>query len=91
MSKQSELHKLIMNLQLEQIKELRTWMMKTEDKISRLGRSGENLDEVRVQLRELDELQGDLENQHTAVSAISNFILVESEDAVNIEDELAGK
>ena len=90
MSKQSELHKLIMHLQLEQITALRTWMTKTEDRISLLGQSGKDLEEVRTQLREVDDLQGDLENQHTAVSAISNFILVESDEAINIEDELAG-
>ena len=31
-----------------------------------------------------------LEAQHAAVSSIANFILVETDDADNIEDQLAG-
>ena len=66
-------------------------MSSAEDRISRLGpaaaagRTG-----VELQLREVERLQQDLENQHAAVSAISNFILIESEEATNIEDQLTG-
>ena len=90
MRKQSELHVLIMSLQLEQISELRAWMTRTEDRISRLGLAGEQRPVVEQQLREVELLQEDLESQHAAVSAISNFILVESEDASSIEDQLTG-
>ena len=36
MKKQSELHRLIMNLQMEQITNLKEWMTNTENRISRL-------------------------------------------------------
>ena len=90
MSKQAELHQLVMSLQLDQIHDLRAWMTGAEDRISRLGRTGEQLEQLEEQLGTVQQLQRDLENQHAAVSAIANFILVESEDETNIEDELAG-
>ena len=66
-------------------------MSSAEDRISRLGPTAESRSGVEDQLREVERLQQDLENQHAAVSAISNFILVESEDATNIEDQLTGR
>ena len=47
--------------------------------------------QVADQVDEVGKLQADLEDQHAAVTAISNFILVESEEASNIEDELTGE
>ena len=90
MSKQSELHQLIMRLQLEQISSLRSWITAAEDRISRLGLTGETKEQVWEEVSEVERLQGDLEDQHAAVTAISNFILVESDEATNIEDELTG-
>ena len=43
-----------------------------------------------VQLEEAKEFQGSLEAQHAAVSSIANFILVDTEEADSIEDQLAG-
>ena len=66
-------------------------MSSAEDRISRLGpAAAEGRTGVELQLREVERLQQDLENQHAAVSAISNFILIESEEATNIEDQLTG-
>jgi hypothetical protein len=91
MKKQASLHQLIMSLQMEQILSLKEWMTNTEDRISRLEAiSTEGCASAKRQLQEATEFQASLEAQHAAVSSIANFILVDTEEADSIEDQLAG-
>ena len=91
MKKQTELHHLIMSLQMDQITSLKHWMTRTEDGISRLQPlTADSLAAAKGQLQEALEFQAGLETQHAAVSSISNFIVVDTEDSDSIEDQLAG-
>ena len=91
MNKQTELHRLVMKLQMEQMTELKTWMSEAENKLSMIQESDFNQDQVSKELAELNSLLGDLEKQQSVVSSISNFILVEVEDPGlgSLEDELS--
>ncbi|CAB4069406.1 Dystonin,Spectrin beta chain, non-erythrocytic 1,Spectrin beta chain, non-erythrocytic 2,Plectin,Microtubule-actin cross-linking factor 1,Microtubule-actin cross-linking factor 1, isoforms 1/2/3/5,Spectrin beta chain [Lepeophtheirus salmonis] len=61
----------------EKMKELRGWMTLTEDRISRMGSIGINLEDIDKQMREHSVLQKDLESQQTIVNSISNFIIAD--------------
>ena len=92
MNKQTELHKLIMKLQMDQVIELKTWMSEAENRLSIIQRSSLNHRLVKTELENLNKLLGDLEEQQSVVSSISNFILVDNVDDSNLgslEDELA--
>ena len=92
MNKQTELHKLIMKLQMDQVMELKTWMSEAENRLSIIQRSSLNHRLVKTELENLNKLLGDLEEQQSVVSSISNFILVDNVDDSNLgslEDELA--
>ena len=92
MNKQTELHKLIMKLQMDQVMELKNWMSEAENRLSIIQRSSLNHRLVKTELENLNKLLGDLEEQQSVVSSISNFILVDNVDDSNLgslEDELA--
>merc|ERR1712218_11331 len=92
MNKQTELHKLVMKLQMEQMMELKSWMSDAEDKLSMLLKSDLSHTEVTSELVSLGSLMSDLESQQTVVSSISNFILVdaaEDQSTGSLEDELS--
>ena len=92
MNKQTELHKLVMKLQMEQMMELKSWMSDAEDKLSMLLKSDLSHTEVTSELVSLRSLMSDLESQQTVVSSISNFILVdaaEDQSTGSLEDELS--
>ena len=92
MNKQTELHKLIMKLQMDQVMELKTWMSEAENRLSIIQRSSLNHRLVKTELENLNKLLGDLEEQQSVVSSISNFILVDNVEDSNLgslEDELA--
>ena len=57
MKKQTELHHLIMNLQMEQISGLKKWMTGMEDTICTLDAPGESLHLVELQLVQIIEIQ----------------------------------
>ena len=88
MNKQTELHQLVMKLQLEQMTDLRRWMTAAEDRLAVVGQAGQGRDQVADQLAEHEILLRDLEGQQATVSSISNFILVDSEDTRELEDQL---
>ena len=92
MNKQTELHKLIMKLQMDQVMELKNWMSEAENRLSIIQRSSLNHRLVKTELENLNKLLGDLEEQQSVVSSISNFILVDNVEDSNLgslEDELA--
>ena len=90
MNKQTELHRLVMKLQLEQLEELKSWMSEAEDKLSLIGEAGRSQAEVSQLLSDLSILLAELEEQQGVVSGISNFILVDGPDtAGQLEDQLS--
>ena len=88
MNKQSELHRLVMKLQMEQMVDLRKWMTEAEDRLAIGSTLGQNKDEVLAQIDNHEKLLADLESKQAMVSSISNFILVDSEDTSELEDQL---
>ena len=88
MNKQTELHQLVMKLQLEQMTELKSWITEAEDRLAAAAVVGQSREEVAAQLAEHELLLSDLEGQQATVSSISNFILVDSEDTSELEDSL---
>lgn len=81
-----------MKLQMDQVMELKTWMSEAENRLSIIQRSSLNHRLVKTELENLNKLLGDLEEQQSVVSSISNFILVDNVDDSNLgslEDELA--
>ena len=91
MNKQTELHRLVMKLQLEQMTELKLWMSEAENKLSMIHQSDLVHNNVSKELEGVNSLLGDLEKQQSVVSSISNFILVEVDDpgTGSLEDELS--
>ena len=90
MNKQTELHRLVMKLQVEQLDDLKCWMSEAEDKLSLIGETGRSQDEVSQLLADLSALLAELEEQQGVVSGISNFILVDGPDtAGELEDQLS--
>ena len=90
MNKQTELHRLVMKLQVEQLEELKSWMSEAEDKLSLIGEAGTSQTEVAKLLADLSVLLAELEEQQGVVSGISNFILVDGPDtAGELEDQLS--
>ena len=91
MNKQTELHRLVMRLQVEQMEDLKCWMTGAEDKLSLIGGTGRTPAEVTKLQSDLSELLSELEEQQGVVSGISNFILVDGQDSSPgaLEDELA--
>ena len=91
MSKQTELHRLVMKLQVNQMQELKCWMSEAEDKLSQIGGTGRSPSEVSLLLSSLSVLLSELEEQQGVVSGISHFILVDGPDSSpgSLEDELA--
>ena len=90
MNKQTELHRLVMKLQVDQLEELKSWMSEAEDKLSLIGEAGTSQTEVAKLLGDLSVLLAELEEQQGVVSGISNFILVDGPDtAGELEDQLS--
>ena len=90
MNKQTELHRLVMKLQVDQLEDLKSWMSEAEDKLSQIGEVGRSQDEVTQLLADLSVLLAELEEQQGVVSGISNFILVDGPDtAGELEDQLS--
>ena len=91
MNKQTELHRLVMKLQVDQMSDLKSWMSQAEDKLSLIAGTAQLPSEVSQQLSDLSVLLAELEEQQGVVSGISNFILVDGPDSGlgQLEDELA--
>ena len=92
MSKQTELHRLVMKLQLDHINQLKLWMSEAENKLSIILKADLTKCAVISELTNIVDLLSELDNQQSLVTSISNFILVDSfedENAGSLEDELS--
>ena len=91
MNRQTELHKLVMKLQLDQMKELKEWITKAEERLSQL-QTPVNPDSLTASLETTEQLLNDLESQQSVVASISNFIMVDTgevKDIGSLEEELS--
>ncbi|XP_064473113.1 dystrophin-like isoform X2 [Ornithodoros turicata] len=94
MERQSRLHETLMQLQQEQVNSLRQWLTDAEDRISRLGPAGPDLDATQRQLEMHKELQDDIEKEQDVVNSLSNMVVVVDESntenaSTALEDQLA--
>lgn len=92
MNRQTELHKLVMKLQLDQMKELKEWIANAEERLSRMQKSQVNCDSLTDCKESTEHLLNDLESQQSVVASISNFIMVDNgevKDIASLEEELS--
>lgn len=94
MDMQTKLHEALMKMQQQQQNALRQWLTETEDRISRFGPVGPDLETARRQLQQHKQLQDDIEKEQEVVNSLSNMVVVVDESSAEnaftaLEDELA--
>ena len=82
-----------MEIQQVQLDSLRQWLTKTEDRISHMAGPDNKL-LLEDQLKQLNELEDDINNQQTVVDGLKNMVVVvdeENSEAVyaQMEDQLS--
>ena len=75
MTKQTELHKLVMRLQVEKMSNLKSWMLEAETKLSNISQSEKSRDKVESDLEKIEALLSEFESQQSVVTSLSDFIL----------------
>ncbi|KAL3212838.1 hypothetical protein MRX96_007875 [Rhipicephalus microplus] len=93
MDMQTKLQEALMKLQKQQQNALRQWLTETEDRISRFGPVGPDLETARQQLEQHKQLQDDIEKEQAVVNSLSNMVVVVDESSSDnaysaLEDEL---
>ncbi|KAK0168745.1 hypothetical protein PV327_002516 [Microctonus hyperodae] len=94
MERQSRIHKMLTDIQQAQLDELRKWLTKMEDKISRtVARKPKEL-RLNEHLNQLYELEKEIEQQRGIVDNLKNIIVVvdeENSDTIysQMEDQLS--
>lgn len=83
---QSKIHSQLADVQLKKIEELRAFLTKTEDRISRYPELGPGPNELKKQLEDHRVLQEDLELQQHLVDSLSNLIVIVDDEAQNFND-----
>ncbi|EEC01018.1 dystrophin, putative [Ixodes scapularis] len=94
MDLQTRLHEALMKMQQQQQNSLRQWLTETEDRISRFGEPGPDLETARRQLEQHKKLQDDIEKEQQVVNSLSHMVVVVDESSAEnaftaLEDELA--
>ena len=75
MTKQAELHKLVMRLQVDKMSNLKSWMLEAESKLSNISKSEKNRDNVESDLEKIEALLSEFDGQQSVVASLSDFIL----------------
>lgn len=71
-------------MQQAQLKSLREWLTKTEDRISRMAGS-ENQTPLEDQFKQMQELEDDIKNQQEIVDELKNMVvLTEAENSETV-------
>lgn len=92
MDVQSKIHSQLAEVESRKIEDLRDLLTDTEDRISRFGALDPTSKHFDEHFRELQELQGDLEEQQKLVDSLSNLIVIVDDETQNfhdLEDKLA--
>uniref|UniRef100_A0A672MYV9 Dystrophin n=1 Tax=Sinocyclocheilus grahami TaxID=75366 RepID=A0A672MYV9_SINGR len=83
MERQSRLHKVLMDLQHQQLKQLSDWLDITETRIKRMGAQplGPELDDIKRQIEEQKLLQENLELEQVRVNSLTHMVVVVDENS----------
>ncbi|XP_047620792.1 dystrophin isoform X2 [Phacochoerus africanus] len=81
--KQSNLHKVLMDLQNQQLKELNDWLTKTEEKTRKMEKEplGPDLEDLKHQIQQHKVLQEDLEQEQVRVNSLTHMVVVVDESS----------
>ncbi|CAH2223155.1 dystrophin isoform X1, partial [Pelobates cultripes] len=94
MERQSSLHKTLMDLQNQQLKQLSDWLSQTEDRTKKMDAElGPDLEDIKHQLEEHRVLQDDLEQEQVRVNSLTHMVVVVEESSGDkataaLEDQL---
>ncbi|XP_040122272.1 dystrophin isoform X6 [Oryx dammah] len=83
MEKQSNLHKVLMDLQNQQLKELNAWLTKTEERTRKMEKEplGPDLEDLKRQVQQHKVLQEDLEQEQVRVNSLTHMVVVVDESS----------
>ncbi|XP_027389375.1 dystrophin isoform X4 [Bos indicus x Bos taurus] len=83
MEKQSNLHKVLMDLQNQQLKELNAWLTKTEERTRKMEKEplGPDLEDLKRQIQQHKVLQEDLEQEQVRVNSLTHMVVVVDESS----------
>ncbi|XP_045850502.1 dystrophin isoform X9 [Meles meles] len=81
MEKQSNLHKVLMDLQNQQLKELNDWLIKTEERTKKMEKEpfGPDIEDLKRQVQQHKVLQEDLEQEQVRVNSLTHMVVVVDE------------
>ncbi|XP_071424824.1 dystrophin isoform X4 [Pithys albifrons albifrons] len=83
MEKQSNLHKVLMDLQNQQLAQLADWLTKTEDRTKKIDLEplGPDLEDLKRQVEEHKAFQEDLEQEQVKVNSLTHMVVVVDENS----------
>ncbi|CAD7681913.1 unnamed protein product [Nyctereutes procyonoides] len=83
MEKQSNLHKVLMDLQNQQLKELNDWLTKTEERTRKMEKEplGPDIEDLKRQVQQHKVLQEDLEQEQVRVNSLTHMVVVVDESS----------
>ncbi|XP_078246602.1 dystrophin isoform X9 [Pogona vitticeps] len=81
MEKQNNLHRILMDLQNQQLSQLSHWLAKTEERTARIEAEplGPDLEDLKRQVEEHKALQEDLEQEQVKVNSLTHMVVVVDE------------
>uniref|UniRef100_A0A8D0EDL3 Calponin-homology (CH) domain-containing protein n=1 Tax=Salvator merianae TaxID=96440 RepID=A0A8D0EDL3_SALMN len=81
MEKQSNLHRILMDLQNQQLRQLAEWLSKTEERTKHIESEplGPDLEDLKRQIEEHKALQEDLEQEQVKVNSLTHMVVVVDE------------
>ncbi|XP_042667033.1 dystrophin isoform X7 [Centrocercus urophasianus] len=83
MEKQSNLHKILMDLQNQQLAQLADWLTKTEERTRKIDSEplGPDLEDLKRQVEEHKAFQDDLEQEQVKVNSLTHMVVVVDENS----------
>ncbi|XP_075630661.1 dystrophin isoform X5 [Balearica regulorum gibbericeps] len=83
MEKQSNLHKILMDLQNQQLAQLADWLTKTEERTKKIDLEplGPDLEDLKRQIEEHKAFQEDLEQEQVKVNSLTHMVVVVDENS----------
>ncbi|XP_016848209.2 dystrophin isoform X5 [Anolis carolinensis] len=81
MEKQNNLHRILMDLQNQQLSQLSDWLTKTEERTEKIESEplGPDLEDLKRQVEEHKALQEDLEQEQVKVNSLTHMVVVVDE------------
>ena len=88
MTKQTELHRLVMKLQLEKMSNLKSWMLDAETRLTIISKSQKSKDTVAIDLVKIEALLSEFESHQSSVTSLSDFILGDTMEETPVSGSL---